>query len=413
MFSGCDDKESQPEIKVENEASLLQTVYADETNGKSGVTIVTSGAWSSSITEGSAKSTKSGTVSWLSIAPSSGATAGTHTIVISLEANASGADRTATITITCNETDITITVTQKATKEDGKPYELPPVLTTAAVSNITATTATVGGNITNAGTPPYTERGVCYAIAANPTIDGNKVTAAGDDTGDFTAELTGLTAETKYYVRAYATGSAGTVYGNQLEFTTEAVFCEVSHNFVKREGTTIYDNNYVVKVNGIQKNFTIEVNRYAERVDFPVTQSIGIYMDDLSMDDVELFQEKREFDNWVEIEIPGIYYAQSRYVVNFIVINPNSPPNIVTRFTLFEGYYYRIIYRMVEDANEKIDLTYYTWEFEKIGITYGTAREVDDRGITYNARTADFKYRVKFGTETFDITIPFDVFVRK
>jgi hypothetical protein len=117
MFSGCDDKENQPEIKVENEASLSQTVYADQTEGKSGVTIVTAGAWSSTITEGSVKSTKAGAVTWLSIAPSSGG-AGTHTIIISLEPNATGSDRAAIITITCNGETITITVTQTATKAE-------------------------------------------------------------------------------------------------------------------------------------------------------------------------------------------------------------------------------------------------------------------------------------------------------
>ena len=96
-----------------------------------------------------------------------------------------------------------------------------PVLTTAAVTAITATTAIAGGNITDAGTPPYTERGICYATTDNPTIEGNKVTAAGNGTGDFTAELTNLTAKTKYYVRAYVTNSVGTVYGNEMSFTTD------------------------------------------------------------------------------------------------------------------------------------------------------------------------------------------------
>ena len=56
-MTGCDDKEKQPEIKVENETALTQTVYADQTSGKSGVTFVTAEAWTSTITEGTAKST--------------------------------------------------------------------------------------------------------------------------------------------------------------------------------------------------------------------------------------------------------------------------------------------------------------------------------------------------------------------
>ena len=126
MFSGCNDEEKQPEIKVENSTTLSQTVYADETNGKSGVTIVTKGAWSSSITEGAVKSTKAGTTTWLSINPNSGSAAGQYTIVISLEPNATGEDRTATIMIACNGEEIRITVTQKGIKENGELYEPNP-----------------------------------------------------------------------------------------------------------------------------------------------------------------------------------------------------------------------------------------------------------------------------------------------
>jgi len=210
----------EPDIKVENETALTQTVFADKTDGKSGVTFVTTGAWTSTITEGTAKSTKAGTITWLTIDPDHGNTAGKYTIVISLEPNATGADRTATITITCNGTDITITVTQKGTKENGEPYTVAPELTTSEVTAITTKTATAGGNITNAGTPAYTERGVVYATTTNPTIANMKIPVAGTGTGDFTAELTGLNADTKYYVRAYATTSNGTVYGNEVNFTT-------------------------------------------------------------------------------------------------------------------------------------------------------------------------------------------------
>jgi len=223
MFSGCGEDEKQPDIKVENEATLIQTVYADQTSGVT-TTIVTSGAWSSTITEGSAKSTKSSTVSWLNIAPSSGTAAGTYPIVTSLEPNLSGAERSATITIKCGDMEINIVVTQKTTKENGDPYVELPALTTATATNITATSATTGGSIANVGMPVYTERGVCYGTIANPTVGGNstKLAVEGSGTGSFMADLTGLTSKTTYYVRAYATNSNGTVYGNQVEFTTEA-----------------------------------------------------------------------------------------------------------------------------------------------------------------------------------------------
>jgi len=64
-----------------------------------------------------------------------------------------------------------------------------------------------------------TARGVCWNTTGNSTIADNK-NYQWTGTGPFTSNLTGLTANTKYYVRAYATNSAGTYYGNQVEFTT-------------------------------------------------------------------------------------------------------------------------------------------------------------------------------------------------
>jgi uncharacterized protein (TIGR02145 family) len=92
-------------------------------------------------------------------------------------------------------------------------------ITTTAVSNITGTTAFSGGNITNNGGSLVTQRGVCYNTSANPTT-ANSTIISGSGTGSFTSNLTALTANTTYYVRAYAINSAGTAYGNQVSFTT-------------------------------------------------------------------------------------------------------------------------------------------------------------------------------------------------
>jgi len=94
-----------------------------------------------------------------------------------------------------------------------------PVLTTATMSDITTTTATSGGYISSDGGAAVTARGVCWSTSAPPTLTNSKTT---DGTGieSFTSSLTGLTANTTYYLRAYATNSAGTAYGNQASFTT-------------------------------------------------------------------------------------------------------------------------------------------------------------------------------------------------
>lgn len=94
-----------------------------------------------------------------------------------------------------------------------------PTVTTNSVTNITQTTATCGGNVVNNGGATVTARGVCWSTSSNPTIN-NSHTSNGTGTGSFTSNITGLTAGTTYYVRAYATNSAGTGYGEQKSFTT-------------------------------------------------------------------------------------------------------------------------------------------------------------------------------------------------
>jgi uncharacterized protein (TIGR02145 family) len=100
--------------------------------------------------------------------------------------------------------------------------KIPTVSATSAVSNITATTASSGGNITSDGGATVTSRGVCWSTSADPTTSNSKTTD-GTGTGTFTSSLTGLTASTTYYVRAYATNSVGTAYGTQVSFTSASV----------------------------------------------------------------------------------------------------------------------------------------------------------------------------------------------
>ncbi len=96
-----------------------------------------------------------------------------------------------------------------------------PELTTAPVSGITQTTAECGGIITSDGGATVTARGVCWSTNPNPTVADNKTTD-GTGAGSFASSITGLDANTPYYVRAYATNSVGTGYGNTQSFTTAA-----------------------------------------------------------------------------------------------------------------------------------------------------------------------------------------------
>jgi uncharacterized protein (TIGR02145 family) len=98
-------------------------------------------------------------------------------------------------------------------------HALIPVLTTAAVSAVTQTTAECGGTISSDGGVTITARGVCWSTDSTPTVDDNKTTD-GLGIGSFTSSITGLAGITHYYARAYATNTAGTGYGSAISFTT-------------------------------------------------------------------------------------------------------------------------------------------------------------------------------------------------
>ena len=93
-----------------------------------------------------------------------------------------------------------------------------PVVTTSAVTakNIGAGSATFNGSITSVGDPEYTERGFVYGLTHNPTVDDTKKVVSGTGTGAFSANVTGLSVNKIYYIRAYATNVQGTVYGSEV-----------------------------------------------------------------------------------------------------------------------------------------------------------------------------------------------------
>lgn len=107
-----------------------------------------------------------------------------------------------------------------------------PVLITNAISSVTIISAMGGGIITSDGGKPVIERGVCWATTANPEISGNH-TSDGSGTGIFSSSITGLTSNMLYHIRAYATNSSGTYYGEDITFTT---LCETVSNFPWNEG---------------------------------------------------------------------------------------------------------------------------------------------------------------------------------
>ena len=95
-----------------------------------------------------------------------------------------------------------------------------PTVTTSQVTNIKASTATCGGNVTDNGGYAITARGVCWSkTSSTPTIQDSHTSEVADN-GAFTSLMTNLEPATTYYIRAYATNEAGTSYGNAVTFTS-------------------------------------------------------------------------------------------------------------------------------------------------------------------------------------------------
>ncbi|MEZ5104367.1 MAG: T9SS type A sorting domain-containing protein [Draconibacterium sp.] len=119
------------------------------------------------------------------------------------------------------------TAVQEIAFDNIRLYESPaasaPSVTTSSISVFTSSSATMGGNITATGGANITERGIYWSLIngfANGA--GTKVSTMGDwsSTGAFSQSVTDLSPNTTYYVKAFATNSAGTSYGDQVSFTT-------------------------------------------------------------------------------------------------------------------------------------------------------------------------------------------------
>ncbi|NVO03228.1 MAG: T9SS type A sorting domain-containing protein [Bacteroidetes bacterium] len=118
---------------------------------------------------------------------------------------------------TTNPLAVTMNAAKSITANFGPPATTPSI-TTNEVSSIGTTTSISGGDVYSS-TTPVSERGVCWNTLGSPSISDSK-TSDGTGTGEFTSSISGLSPGTTYYLRAYATNSSGTAYGNEVSFTT-------------------------------------------------------------------------------------------------------------------------------------------------------------------------------------------------
>ncbi len=142
-----------------------------------------------------------------------------------------------------------------------KDNEYMPVVITTGISAITENTATSGGNVTT-GTN-ITARGIVWNTSTNPSMNMNQgKTTEGTGTGNFVSNLTSLTPNTTYYVRAYVSNSSETIYGNQISFNTNESHAQNSVYYIeppKQTDPIMYQANGTFSI-GLNKNQDFTLN---------------------------------------------------------------------------------------------------------------------------------------------------------
>jgi uncharacterized protein (TIGR02145 family) len=118
-----------------------------------------------------------------------------------------------------------------------------PILTTTPITEIIASGAKSGGTVSSDGGSVITSKGVVWGTSTNPTISLSTKTSDGTGVGVFQSAITGLDASIKYFVRAYATNSVGTGYGDELSFTTIATSAPAFNSVIGANGRIWMDRN--------------------------------------------------------------------------------------------------------------------------------------------------------------------------
>ena len=206
-------------------------------------------------------------------------------------------------------------------------FNAAPTVTTQAVSSIAQTTATGNGNVTALGVPNPTQHGHVWSTSANPTVSLATKTTLGakNTTGAFTSSITGLTAGTTYYVKAYATNTAETSYGSEVSFTTTGT--------VPVGDITMTDRVTAANI-GVDphKNRYMPMNEVIVRVDIdPKAPSVGyydkcfikIYLNTSgTVPGMGTYQENLEVDMYSNIGVGKLVNNNIEYVIN----NPSRTP---------------------------------------------------------------------------------------
>jgi len=197
-----------------------------------------------------------------------------------------------------------------------------PSITTAPLTNVTISSTTTGGNITNDWGMPITARGVVWSTSIEPTIANNQgITSDGVGTGTYSSLITGLVEGTTYYIRAYASNENLTGYGATIAYTPEKKSLSLSGSF------TVNDKIYDATIDAI-----IDANNL-------VLNGIEDWISDVSIESVTLEFEYTSAMNGNNVNITDVQLTGAdadNYEVS-LVGAPSSPANITKRELTIDG----------------------------------------------------------------------------
>ena len=275
----------------------------------------------------------------------------------------------------CGEIDLCQLVNRLAMMEAA----LLPTVTTGTVSNVSESSATCGGTVTANGYSAVTGRGVCWATAPNPTVEGSH-TSAGTGTGAFTGTLTNLTPNTTYYIRAYATNSVGTAYGDEVSFaTTEAQqdTCTIL-TLPYSEGFESYTTSTTLET-GVQPGCWNVVSeevalndatkpqvyrgyaasgRYSLRMKNRCTFAMPALSEDINIRDLTMTFSLRQPNTVYRLQVGVVNAAGEFTLVKTIKCNSTSMEEKTVSFSNYSGDGHRIAFRNTVISGSTLDYSY-------------------------------------------------------